>query len=164
MTFQVGDKVVHWVYGLGEIVDLDEKQLSGQTNQYYVVQVNDLTLWVPSDEQGSRCMRPPTPPGEFKKLFLILSSPGEPLSKDRLERKTQLAQRMKSGSLESICLVIRDLSFHRRVQKLSDSDAAILERAQSFLLNEWNLSLRVPISQAREELGQLLGSGTAHSP
>jgi hypothetical protein len=61
MDFQVGDKVVHWAYGPGEIVNLEEKVLSGQTNLYYVVQVNDLTLWVPSDEKGKRSMRLPTP-------------------------------------------------------------------------------------------------------
>ena len=39
-TFQVGDQVIHWVYGLGEIVDLDEKVLAGESASYYVLQVN----------------------------------------------------------------------------------------------------------------------------
>ena len=32
-AFQVGDQVIHWVYGLGEIVDLDEKVLAGRICQ-----------------------------------------------------------------------------------------------------------------------------------
>jgi len=157
MDFQVGDKVVHWVYGPGEIINLEEKVLSGHTSLYYVVQVNDLTLWVPSDENGRRSIRFPTPASEFEDLFILLRSPGEPLSKDRLERKLDLSQRMKDGSLESICRVIRDLNYFRQTQKLSDSDTATLDRAQKFLLSEWRISLSIPVAQAEKELKRLLG-------
>lgn len=79
-------------------------------------------------------------------------------------RKTQLSDRMKDGTLESICLVIRDLAFHSREQKLSESDTRMLERAESFLLDEWHLSLGVPLSQAREELSQVLRDAAANGP
>jgi RNA polymerase-interacting CarD/CdnL/TRCF family regulator len=157
MDFQVGDKVVHWTYGLGEIINLEEKILSGRTSLYYVVQVNDLTIWVPSDENGKRSMRLPTPANEFENLFILLSSPGEPLSKDRLERKLELSQRMKDGTLESICKVIRDLSFFRKTQKFNESDTLTLERAQKFLLSEWMISFSIPAAQAEKELKRLLG-------
>ena len=156
MDFQVGDKVVHWAYGPGEIINLEEKVLSGHTSLYYVVQVNDLTLWVPSDENGRRSIRFPTPASEFEDLFILLRSPGEPLSKDRLERKLDLSQRMKDGSLESICRVIRDLNYFRQTQKLSDSDTATLDRAQKFLQSEWRISLSIPVAQAEKELKRLL--------
>jgi RNA polymerase-interacting CarD/CdnL/TRCF family regulator len=39
ISFQVGDQVIHWVYGLGEIIHLVEKELSGKTDKYYVVQI-----------------------------------------------------------------------------------------------------------------------------
>jgi RNA polymerase-interacting CarD/CdnL/TRCF family regulator len=158
MDFQVGDKVVHWAYGPGEIIDLEEKVLSGNTSWYYVVQVNDLTLWVPSDDQGKSSMRLPTPASEFENLFILLSSPGDPLPTDRLERKLELAQRMKEGTLESICRVIRDLHFFRRTQKFNESDTSTLERAQKFLLSEWMISLSTPVAQAEKELRQLLSA------
>jgi RNA polymerase-interacting CarD/CdnL/TRCF family regulator len=158
MDFQVGDKVVHWVYGPGEIINLEEKVLSGHTTLYYVVQVNDLTLWVPSDEQGKRSMRFPTPASEFEDLFVLLRSPGDPLPNDRLERKLELSERLKDGTLESICRVIRDLHLFRLTQKFNESDTSTLERAQKFLLSEWRISLSVPAAQAEKELKQLLST------
>jgi RNA polymerase-interacting CarD/CdnL/TRCF family regulator len=158
MDFQVGDKVVHWVYGPGEIINLEEKVLSGHTSLYYVVKVNDLTLWVPSDEKGKRSMRLPTPASEFENLFILLRSPGAPLPNDRLERKLELSERMKDGTLESICRVIRDLHFFRQTQKFNESDTSTLERAQKFLLSEWMISLSIPVAQAEKELKRLLGS------
>jgi len=158
MDFQVGDKVVHWAYGPGEIINLEEEALSGHTSLYYVVQVNDLTLWVPSDEKGKRSMRLPTPASEFENLFILLSSPGDPLPNDRLERKLELSERMKDGTLESICRVIRDLHFFRQTQKFNESDTSTLERAQKFLLSEWRISLSIPAAQAEKELKRLLSA------
>jgi RNA polymerase-interacting CarD/CdnL/TRCF family regulator len=104
-----------------------------------------------------------TPASEFQKLFDILGSPAEPLSTDRLERKSQLSDRIKDGTLESICCVIRDLSYQRRMKKLSDSDQSLLERAQSFLLCEWGLSLSVSESQAEGTLTELLSDSLSAS-
>jgi RNA polymerase-interacting CarD/CdnL/TRCF family regulator len=156
MSFQVGDQVIHWVYGLGEIIQLDEKVLSGHTDKYYVVQIRDLTLWVPLNETGEHCLRLPTPTRDFHKLFRLLASPGEPLSTDRYMRKTQLTDLLKDGTLESICRVVRDLVYHKRDNKLNENDNSVLERARSFLLNEWSVALSVPVQQAERELMNLL--------
>jgi len=87
MTFQVGDKVVHWSYGPGQIIQMDEKRISGRNDVYYVVQVRDLTLWVPVDGATQHSLRPPTSKREFRRLFEILRGPGERLSDDRLSAK-----------------------------------------------------------------------------
>ena len=160
MSFQIGDQVVHWNYGLGEIIQLDEKVLSGRSTRYYVVRTRDLTIWVPIDDEGQSSLRMPTPKDEFENLFAILSSPGEPLSVDRFERKTQLFERMKEGRLESICAVVRDLTFLRLSKRLNDNDVSILERAKIFLLNEWKLVWSVSFSEAEHELILLLAANS----
>jgi len=160
MAFKVGDKVIHWNYGLGEIIQLDDKLLTDKMTQCYVVRIRDLTIWVPVNDMGKCSLRLPTPKSEFENLFAILSSPGEPLSSDRLERKTYLFEIMKDGKLDGICRVVRDLSNYRRAKKLNDHDKSMLEHARNFLLNEWKLSLSVPMAQAEQELKSLLGEPT----
>jgi RNA polymerase-interacting CarD/CdnL/TRCF family regulator len=159
LPFQVGDKVVHWSYGPGEIIQLEEKSLSGRMTLYYVVQVRDLTLWVPVEGADQHTLRPPTSTGEFEKLFKILRGPGEKLADDRYERKAQLTGLLRDGTLESVCRAIRDLSFHGYRKKLNDFDAALLERARKFLLDEWKISLAVPLSDAERQLELLLEEG-----
>ena len=94
MNFQVGDQIVHWVYGLGEIIQVDEKRLLRRTSQYYVVQIRDMTIWVPVGEGSDHSLRYPTPASDFEEIFSILSSPAQPLSDDRLVRKTQLGDQL----------------------------------------------------------------------
>lgn len=156
MAFHIGDKVVHWAYGLGAIIQLDEKELSGHTDEYYVVQMHNLTVWVPINEMGERGLRLLTPAGDFERLFDILSSPAEPLSPDRFERKTQLTGRMKEGSIASTCRVVRDLAAHMQTGKMNENDSAMLKRARSFLLEEWSVALSVPVRRAERELIELL--------
>ena len=154
--FQVGDQVIHWSHGLGEIIQLDEKSLSGRTRQYYVVQMSELTLWVPIDQTGDRNLRLPTPKKDFKSLFQILASSGKPLSPDRNESRLQVVERLKDHELASICRVIRDLTPHKRLKKMNENDNSTLERNRNFLINEWSVALSIPIQQAKHKLGKLL--------
>jgi len=155
-SFHVGDQVIHWAYGLGEIIRLDEKVLSGRTGKYYVVQIQNLTLWIPLAETGEHCLRYPTPARDFPKLFRILSTPGEPLSPDRYTRKTQLTELLGDKTLDSICRVVRDLVDYQRIKKINENDKSTLVHAKEFLLNEWSLALSVPLQQAEGELTRLL--------
>ena len=54
MPFQVGDQVIHWVYGPGEIIELDEKTLSGHADHYYVVKIRDLTFFKQTNKVKDR--------------------------------------------------------------------------------------------------------------
>jgi len=154
--FQVGDQVIHWAHGPGVITQLDKKILSGRTRLYYVVQMSQLTLWVPVDQTGERSLRLPTPKKDFKDLFKILASPGVPLSLNSNERRLQLVERLKDHQLASICEVIRDLTMHKRLNKMNDNDNSTLERSWNFLISEWSVASSIPIYQAEEELRKLV--------
>lgn len=156
MNYQIGDQVVHWNYGPGKIVGIDEKRLADLTRQYYVVEVNRLTLWVPADESGEKSLRRPTPSREFVELLQILSTPGEALPDNQYERQNQLIHRMQNKTLVDICAIVRDLNSWAHNHRLNRNDAAIMKRAEEFLLDEWELSLGTPRLEAQDELHELL--------
>jgi len=161
MNFREGDPVMHWTYGFGEVLRLEEREISGQTTLYYAVQVRDMTVWVPADDNLKSRLRPPTPQARFKRLLAILSGPAEPLSEDRHERKTRLLELLNDGRPEALCQVIRDLSAHQRVKALNDSDQALLKRSQTVLLGEWGFVLSLTPAQADLEMQRLLASVAA---
>ncbi len=51
MDFHEGDTVMHWTYGLGKVIRLEERVLSGKKELYYAVQIGDMTVWVPADDK-----------------------------------------------------------------------------------------------------------------
>ena len=157
MGFQIGDKVIHSTFGLGEIVHIEEKIIQGLPTNCYVVRTTELTVWIPINDLQQHSLRVPTPPEEFERLSVILTNPSETLLEDRELRQNQLLTQMKDGQLASICRVVRDLTHFKHSKKLNDQEKSILERAINSLLTEWTYSLGMPLSQAHQAMTNLLG-------
>ena len=77
MNFYKGDMVMHWSHGIGQIVNLEERALAGSKTIYYVVQMQDMTVWVPADSKVGSRLRPPTPKFRFQRL--LAPPPGQRL-------------------------------------------------------------------------------------
>ncbi len=156
MDYQIGDNVIHRTFGLGEITDIEEKEINGAQVKCYVVRVNNMTIWVPADIPGQNSLRMPTPPEEFIKTIEILTTPHDSMDGDRLLRKKQLLDLLKDGQLSSICQVIRDLSHYKRTYKLNDQEKSILEHAIDSLLTEWSRSMEIPLDEAQKIMETML--------
>jgi RNA polymerase-interacting CarD/CdnL/TRCF family regulator len=162
MNFHEGDSVMHWTHGLGKVLKLEERSLAGEKILYYAIQIGEMTIWVPADEQLETRLRLPTKEAEFKGLMGILSDEGEPLPADRFERRKLLLEWVKDGRTESLFRVIRSLSTHRHIQSLNMNDEALLKRTRKALLGEWSFSMSIPPAQAEHELQHLLASHPSH--
>jgi RNA polymerase-interacting CarD/CdnL/TRCF family regulator len=156
MDFKIGDTVIHGRYGIGIIVRLEEQTFSGGKMLYYVVQIRDMSIWVPADAQVLSRMRSPTPQDEFPRLFSILKEPGGTLPDDHLARKMYLVEELKDGKAESCCRVVRDLSFFQYGKTLNENDRLVLKHASDSLLGEWEFSLSIPLELAQVKLNSLL--------
>lgn len=156
MKYKNGDMVVHWNYGPGQITGIEEKQYAGQTRQYYVLKTSQLTLWVPTDEEGEKSMRQPVSRTEFKSFKEILRSESDPLPDDQFQRHSQLTERIRRKSLDDVCRIIRDLTARAQSQKLNRNDTAILKQAQELILGEMQLSLGTSREHVELEFNSLM--------
>lgn len=154
--YQVGDTVVHWTYGSGKIVAVDDKGLPGKPCFYYTIEGKEQTFWVPAEETGKSSLHLPTSRSDFKLLIKILRSQGEKMSNNPYQRRDQLDVRMQKASPKDLCLVIRDLTYRSHFGKLSSSNIRVLKLAQSILLDEWERSLGSPREKAKHELEGIL--------
>jgi RNA polymerase-interacting CarD/CdnL/TRCF family regulator len=156
MNYQIGDRVIHWNHGPGTIIAIDEKILAGQSQQYYVIETGQLTLWVVIDKTGEDSIRPPTGSFEFKTLLNSLRSPGKGLPDHHNERRNELVERMQKRKLGNICGVIRDLTTRSQLQNLNYNDRAVLKQAEECLIDEWQLTLGSTRTNALRELEVLM--------
>jgi RNA polymerase-interacting CarD/CdnL/TRCF family regulator len=147
---------MHWTYGLGTVARLENRELLGKKTLYYAVQVGDMTVWVPNDEQLPIRLRRPSSRGQLPRLKALLAKPGATLPQDRHERKTLLQEMLKDGRPESLCKVIRSLVVFARNHPLNDNDQALLKRAQTALLAEWSHALDSTPEQVEVQLHKLI--------
>lgn len=156
MNFSPGDWVVHCSHGLGKVISVEERSFDKYTALFYMVQIGDLTIWVPSDDNLSKRLRRPINADGFKKLFATLSSKPEELPTDRRQRNQYLSEMLKDGSAESLCRVIRDLAAHRKHRSWSEYDSDMMRRTQKSLIGEWSFIFSILPHEAESELQKLL--------
>jgi len=156
MDFNTGDRVMHTTHGLGRVLGIEERTLNDNTAVYYMIQVADLTIWVPADENLKNRLRLPTSEVGLRKSLSILSSPAEKLPDDRRQRNLQLQEMLKDGRFESLCKVIRDLTAYRKNHAWNDYDSALMKRSINKLVGEWSASLSIAPNDAERELHHLL--------
>lgn len=163
MDYKIGDTIVHWAHGVGKVVAIDHKDLAGVVQEYYVVDIAQLKLWVPVDGANKGSIRLPTDSLQFVKLFEILRIPGEPFPDNQYLRKLELSKRMQKKTLEDVCHVIRALKDRARLHSLNQNDSSVLLRAEEHLLNEWVVSMGVERSKAHSDLNELLQSAATET-
>jgi RNA polymerase-interacting CarD/CdnL/TRCF family regulator len=156
MSFHIGDKVVHSTHGFAEIINIESKVVSGNSSEYYVVQTRNLLIWIPLNSQTRESLRLPTSNSKFINLLDILRSHNLPFPENRNERKSLIHNMLTNGVAESVCGLIRDLSFCRKNNKLNDTETSIYKSAVIKLIDEWQYSMSISQAQAIGELNSLL--------
>jgi RNA polymerase-interacting CarD/CdnL/TRCF family regulator len=156
--FNAGDVVVHATYGIGHIVKLEEKRLFGEEARlYYELSTPKSTVWVPVGAGNhSPRLRPVTTKDELVRYRRLLQSRPTVLTKDYRQRNLELAERLKLGSFQALCEVVRDLTAHGWKRPLSDVDTGLLRRVRENLCLEWAAADGVSIAQAVQEIEDLL--------
>ncbi len=89
MQFKVGDFVVHPVYGVGDIVKIEEKRFSEiGARLYYEIALPRSTIWVPVEAQATVGLRLVTAKSDLDQYRDLLKSPPVPLNNDQPQRHT----------------------------------------------------------------------------
>ncbi|MBI3764380.1 MAG: hypothetical protein HY260_21280 [Chloroflexi bacterium] len=157
MEFKVGDVVVHPGHGMGHIVRLDTKRLSGEELRlYYEVSTDKSTVWVPANSDNTISLRLLTTKADLGRYRAVLESRPEALNKDHRQRRLELVDRLRGGSFQAVCEVVRDLTAHGWHKPLNDTDSAWLRKARGKLCEEWAAADGISVVEAAQELGALL--------
>lgn len=157
MQFKVGERVVHPAHGIGQIIKIEEKRLfGGEARLYYEVATQKNTVWVPIEAGKTVGLRPLMTKDELARFRSILKSRPTTLNKDHRQRHLELMDRLKQGSLQVVCEVVRDLTARTWQKPLNEADTVSLRKAHEQLCQEWAAAQGVSAARAAEEIGELL--------
>lgn len=166
MQFKVGDFLVHPIYGLGDIVKIEEKRFAEiGARLYYEIALPTSTIWIPVEAQATVGLRSVTAKSDLDRYRDLLKSPPVPLNNDQPQRRhMELARRLKQGSFQVMCEVVRDLTALGWQKSLSPRDKAILQQTRERLCQEWAIAAGMSIAEAIKEVKSLLGTTQEAGP
>ncbi|MFC1976062.1 CarD family transcriptional regulator [Chloroflexota bacterium] len=158
MQFKVDDFVVHPAYGVGHIVKIEEKQFSeiGAARLYYKITLSRSTIWIPIEAQATIGLRLVTAKRDLDQYRNLLKSRPASLNNNHPQRHVELASRLKQGSFQVMCEIVRDLTAWARRKSLGSADKATLQKARENLYQEWATAAGVPNTEAIKEIDALL--------
>jgi CarD family transcriptional regulator len=160
VQFQIGDRVVHPVHGVGTVKTFSKQVFFGdKTQDYYQVIAGTATVWVPVNDQGSTVLRKIAAKESLNECRRLLKRHPIPLDRDRKVRGLELAHLLKDKSLPDLCETVRDLQAHSHQMPLGVIESDLLKKTFKALCDEWAASDNVTSSIALGEIESLLQQG-----
>ncbi|EOS8269209.1 MULTISPECIES: CarD family transcriptional regulator [Bacillus] len=139
--FQIGDNIVYPMQGAGIIKAIEEKEIAGKKQQYYVIKMSasNMEIMIPEGKILSSNIRPVT---DITALIHIIDifQHGE---SDRLltwkQRYKLNTDKIKTGKMQEGAEVVRDLMRIQKEKALNASEKKMLDNAHEFLISELGL-------------------------
>ncbi len=159
--FQVGEKAVYPGYGVAEITGVEDREISGMKQRFYVLRVlgKDMTLMVPMNNAASVGLRNIIDGSEADDVYATLKKRGEKISTATWNRRyREYMEKIRSGSLVEISSVLRDLSLLRSDKELSYGERNMLETARALVVQELALAVGKDEPAVEEELEEIFRS------
>ncbi|MCE7792894.1 transcription factor YdeB [Salipaludibacillus sp. CUR1] len=139
--FQIGDNIVYPMHGAGVIKAIEEKEISGDTQQYYVIKmlIGNMEVMIPTGKMLSSCIRPVTDIVALKHIIHIFQH-GESDSLQAWKQRYKVnTDKIKTGNMQDCAEVVRDLMRMKKEKILNTSEKKMLDNAQNFLTSELEL-------------------------
>ncbi|MCM3584904.1 transcription factor YdeB [Mesobacillus maritimus] len=139
--FQIGDNIVYPMHGAGIIKAIEEKEISGEKKEYYVIKMfsSDMQVMIPTGKILNSNIRPVTDIMALKHIIHVFQH-GE---SDKLlpwkQRYKVNTDKIKTGKIQECAEVVRDLMRMKKEKALNSSEKRLLAHAHEILMSELGL-------------------------
>jgi len=138
MDYKIGDKVVYPNHGVGVIEQINYGVLNGKTERYFMIRIvsSDLRVMVPQTNAESVGLRSVMRSNDTTKVLGFLERGKLNCHHDWKHRFKENSERMRTGSLLEVAVVLKSLCSLSRSKPLSFREKKMLERAKYLLVSE----------------------------
>ena len=141
--FNVGDFIVYPMHGAGTIDAIEEKDILGEKQSYYILKMpGEVKVMVPTNKAEQIGVRNIIDKTSAEKVFEILEEDETEMSMNWNKRYRDNMDKMKSGDIYEVADVVRNLSFKQKEKGLSTGEKKMLINAKQILVSELVLAER----------------------
>lgn len=140
LTFNVGDKAVYPAQGVAEVIRIEEKDIGGTRQSFYVLRMldsSDRRIMIPVSNAHAVGLRQVITEAEIDEIYAILREPGMPFDNQTWNRRARtFKDKINTGSIYDVAEVLRDLYQLRGAKPLSFGERRMMETARSLIVKE----------------------------
>ena len=136
--FKVGDKIVYPMHGAGTIESIEEKEVLGETQKYYIMKmpVGDIKVMIPTKNAEMIGVRDVIGNETAQGVLDVLSKNTTVVTSNWNKRYRDNMEKMKSGDIYEVAEVVRNLTFKQKEKGLATGEKKMLLNARQILVSE----------------------------
>ena len=151
--FNIGDYIVYPMHGAGTIDAIEEKDVFGQKQAYYIIKMpGEIKVMIPTAQAEKVGIRSVIGKEQAQKVFEVLSEDETQTEMNWNKRYRENMDKMKTGDIYEVADVVRNLSFKQKEKGLSTGEKKMLTNAKQILVSE----LALAEESSQEEVENLI--------
>ncbi len=156
--FNIGDKVVYPMHGAGVIEAIEEKEILGERQKYYIMKLplGEMRVMIPLSNAGSIGIRDVVPQEEIVQVFDILKQHETEMPSNWNQRYRSNLEKIRSGDILSVAEVVRNLVKRDQEKGLSTGERKMLDTARQILISELILVQQIEEETATRLIEEVL--------
>ena len=158
MSFQIGDKVVHPMYGAGTLESVVQKKVSGVTREYYIMRLPErsMVVMIPVENSEEIGVRPVVDRERADAVLAAIPGIQVEMTSNWNHRYRENMERLKSGDLLEVARVVKGLTVRDTARGLSTGERKMLHSARQIVISELVLSKSLSYEAVERELDTAL--------
>ncbi|MBR3887985.1 MAG: CarD family transcriptional regulator [Clostridia bacterium] len=162
--FKVGDKIVYPMHGAGTIESIEEREILGEKQKYYVMKmpVGDIQVMVPTKNAELIGVRDVVGNDVAQNVFEVLSAQPTDMSTNWNKRYRDNQEKMKSGDICELADVVRNLAFRQKSKGLATGEKKMLSNAKQILISELVLAESMTKEQVELMINDKIDAAYTH--
>jgi len=157
--FITKDFVVYPTHGVGQVIDIEKREVVGQKLEMYVIEFirDKLILRVPVEKAKGLSLRKVSKPSKIQSVLKILGQKAKIKRTMWSRRAQEYDLKINSGDIEQIAEVVRDLNRANNQVEQSYSERQLFELSYDRFLREVVASLKITEENAIKKVDKILG-------
>ncbi len=151
--FSIGDYAVCPGHGVGQICDIEEREMGDQTKTFFIIKIlaNGMTVMVPTDsETGIRVL---VGEPDVNQVYTILEDHDIKVDNSTWNRRyREYSAKIKTGSVIEIAEVLRQLFLLKEKKSLSFGEKKMLDQCRELLAQEFSLTNQIDKNSINEKI------------
>jgi CarD family transcriptional regulator len=137
-VYNVGDNVVYPMHGAGVIEAIEEREVLGERQKYYIMAlpIGDMKVMIPMDSVEELGLRQVIDDEGVRRVYEILGGEKTTMSSNWNRRYRANMEKIKSGDIFAVAEVVRNLTLRDQDKGLSTGERKMLETARQILISE----------------------------
>lgn len=158
--FHIGDKIFYPLHGGGLISAIEEREILGETQPYYILnlQLRNMQVMVPTNKLNLHGIRQVVGPDELNNVFETFYDGETDITIPANQRPRKNLDKIRGGNIFQGAEVIRDLARINSKKKLGTTEKNILDNALQLLISEVSLVKEISLDQATLLVDELVNT------